>query len=367
MPSAGSDAMGAPSNVPNRKRGLSIALGVCGGVVTALAGLWLACSIADPRISLDVAVVDFGLLAPNESATRTIIVRNDGFGVLRIGDVSASCGCSQIDIADRELEAGESTRLRVTITPRTAMSGGVISVVTIHSNDPRSPSATINLQCHTMAGISIKPDVVHLTREQSTAIGPPSSVSIQFPPDRWSEAMELAVTCSDPFIETSVQHLADRRTVNISVRLREGTPWGQFDSELLVALPARHVNHTVRIACKVLGEVFAQPPALVLSLPRTIPSDAKPADVLARIELRHKDAAEVGPIVAVATSPAFTDWLICESPSDADGKTVIVRSGTAVRTNAPSHYAIRGQLLIGFQQEDHIQQIAIPTILFVAR
>lgn len=99
-----------------------------------------------PRISVEPASFDFGIIKP-ETVAHSFIVSNKGKGVLEINKVYTSCGCTTAELRKNRLEPGESAEMLVKFNPKFhPMKGKVMRVVYMESNDVEEPVKEIKIE-----------------------------------------------------------------------------------------------------------------------------------------------------------------------------------------------------------------------------
>lgn len=89
-----------------------------------------------PAISVEPTQLDLGNIASTAPVSGTLQLTNTGSGILRIGDLRTSCGCTSAVVAEKTLGAGASTDLTITFDPLThpGLVGPVMRFVYVASN-----------------------------------------------------------------------------------------------------------------------------------------------------------------------------------------------------------------------------------------
>lgn len=95
-----------------------------------------------PKIVLSEDSWYYGEVTPNERPTHDFTIKNEGKEKLIIESVYSSCPCVSLNLAKKEIPAGEETLIKTIFDP-TGYEGEVTKVLTIKSNDPENPEKKI--------------------------------------------------------------------------------------------------------------------------------------------------------------------------------------------------------------------------------
>jgi len=117
---------------------------VIGGAI-GYGSIYINWIVSAPRLDLSSSHLDLGVLAPNQTATRTVTLRNGGRRGLRIEAVKASCGCTTAELETSELAPGEQTDL--TITPSQVDNGSELVSVCERQNRKSEADCDRNGRC----------------------------------------------------------------------------------------------------------------------------------------------------------------------------------------------------------------------------
>lgn len=119
-------------------------VGAFAGLLAAGAALWLLA--AHPAVAVEPAAVDFGRISAR--ATKDVVVRNNGWRVLRIRGVSSSCGCTTATIEATHVPPRRGTRLSITFDPAAhgPEVGPARHAVYVRTDDPRTPEVEIEVR-----------------------------------------------------------------------------------------------------------------------------------------------------------------------------------------------------------------------------
>lgn len=120
-----------------------------------------------PKITFENDVFDFGEVGPNKKNTGKIKFTNTGDALLRITKVARCCGVVT-KIGKMEYEPGESGELEIAWNSGSQPSTFRRKLV-IHSNDPKTPQTTINIQAKIVLQVDWKPKNLRLFLDEENA------------------------------------------------------------------------------------------------------------------------------------------------------------------------------------------------------
>ncbi|MBL8878734.1 MAG: DUF1573 domain-containing protein [Phycisphaerales bacterium] len=97
-----------------------------------------------PKIELSETVWNFGTLWAGMPADKEITIKNVGQGPMNVS-VRTSCGCTQAKKPKDVLQPGESDTMKISYSTK-KKPGKVSQTVTIQTNDPANPQATVKVE-----------------------------------------------------------------------------------------------------------------------------------------------------------------------------------------------------------------------------
>ncbi len=115
---------------------------------------WVAAACAGtPVLQVNPDTYDFGAIPATAPVSATVQVTNGGRGVLRLGAVRTSCGCTQATLDATELGAGATANLTITFDPQAhpGLYGPLLRLVYLSSNDPQRPELEIPVHVEILA------------------------------------------------------------------------------------------------------------------------------------------------------------------------------------------------------------------------
>jgi hypothetical protein len=96
----------------------------------------------EPKAVISPMAYDFGEIIQDSVVTTYFVITNEGGDLLKITNVSASCGCTAVMPEKNELKPGESTNIKVTFNSK-GRSGKQTKTITVETNDTKN--STIKL------------------------------------------------------------------------------------------------------------------------------------------------------------------------------------------------------------------------------
>jgi hypothetical protein len=100
--------------------------------------------VGGPRIEFDATSHDFGTALAGPSLQHFFGLRNSGDATLVIDEMLVSCGCTSAVARDTQIPPGGRTLIEVGFYTRPFL-GPVRETITVHSNDPRRPTVTLEI------------------------------------------------------------------------------------------------------------------------------------------------------------------------------------------------------------------------------
>jgi len=114
-----------------------------------------------PKIVCDEPEFDFGERRSDENVEHEFIIKNAGDGLLLIDKVRTTCGCTVAQPEKKEIQPGESTKIKATLK-LASRQGPQTKSITVESNDPENPILTLTLKGTVTSPINIEPRTLNL-------------------------------------------------------------------------------------------------------------------------------------------------------------------------------------------------------------
>jgi hypothetical protein len=107
-----------------------------------------------PSIVVDNPVKDFGKVMQGEMIKHLFSFSNQGSAVLEILSVEPSCGCQAASLSTKQIQAGQSGQIEVSVDTA-GVTGAIDETVNIITNDPRRPSVSFSVKADVRPEISV--------------------------------------------------------------------------------------------------------------------------------------------------------------------------------------------------------------------
>ncbi len=121
-----------------------------------------------PAITFEKEVYDFGNIEPGSRNVCEFKFTNTGGSLLRITDVSKSCGCTPYTLEKREYEPGESGVLKVEYHA-SRQPASVKKTLYVSSNDKARPSVELTVEAMIAVNVDYQPKKLNLALNKENA------------------------------------------------------------------------------------------------------------------------------------------------------------------------------------------------------
>ncbi len=123
---------------------------------------------ASPKIVFEKEVYDFGQIAPRTKNNCEFKFTNTGQGLLEIGKIRSSCGCTVPALSKKEYASGESGSIKVTYRTG-SYPGGRKRYITVPSNDSARPKVRLTIKAKIVAKVDYEPKSMKLLLNRENA------------------------------------------------------------------------------------------------------------------------------------------------------------------------------------------------------
>lgn len=260
-----------------------------------------------PWLELSSPECHLGLMTVGTESFAEITLRNTGWRSSVILTCHASCGCSRVELSQREISPGESAVLRATVTPNPTQRPGEISVLTIRTDGALQPEIRIPVVTDGVAGLRLVPASLDFGSVPMTSLPSVMHSRMIFNSGVTRDATVMRnLTCrvDDPRLSVRVSQSSDREP-GIEVELKGGIPAGDYWTHVTVSDDQGRFLATAPVHAQVLGEYYAHPGALILDS-----GNMRDCTAGRRVRIsRRIDGTSDGVIVTNVTLPKLLDQI----------------------------------------------------------
>lgn len=221
-----------------------------------------------PRLVLSQDSWDFGAVWHPQSATLTLIVKNEGNADLQINDVRTTCGCTLVETGRKLVPPGESTEVKVRYNSE-GKQGHVESKVIIDSNDPARPTVELKIAGEVKRAVNRTPLGGLVIRTLETTAGQTGTVRLE---NQMPEPMRLRLAGSNlqDTLDIEIKEITPGQVYEVTGTTRRELPRGDAVRGTLVFETglSQEEKVTIHARVQVLSRVELVPPIIYLE-PKT--------------------------------------------------------------------------------------------------
>jgi len=116
-------------------------------------------NVAIPVLAVAEPEFGFGSVVVGQSKEHAFLLKNNGTAPLVIDDVSASCGCTVTQLAERQIAPGASTQLNTHYRP-VSITGPDHQTIRLRTNDPAHREFELSIRAMVVPEIRFEPAIV---------------------------------------------------------------------------------------------------------------------------------------------------------------------------------------------------------------
>ncbi|MCC5848715.1 MAG: DUF1573 domain-containing protein [Verrucomicrobia bacterium] len=208
---------------------------------------------------------DFGEARSGQVISHTFVLENTGGGILEIGTVRTSCGCTASDVKSRVIVAGESTTLTVKLDLK-GRTGPQTQRITVHSNDRTQPQYTLTLKGQAVASVDIKPRTLNF-QQINPATPPTGKITIRGTTDEALEIVSVGTTMDRT--ELRLETVEEGREYHLFITPKDLEGQGNFNDVIEIKTDDSEVPLTRCIVMwQILPKVSVAPRMITLPISR---------------------------------------------------------------------------------------------------
>lgn len=200
-----------------------------------------------PNIVVKEPVYNFGEKDNNLSVEHTFEILNDGNVSLEISKTQTSCGCTVADLSQKVIPPGETATLKAVLSLKNKR-GQQKKNITVHSNDPDTPTLQLILEGTATSLLTINPERVFMSgiSQDEEVIRTVEIISKEKPLAIKGVKNELAQ------IDTDLETIREGHEYRLTIRTRPPLQVGRFQNQ--VYLEPEQPDQS-RISILVMGDV----------------------------------------------------------------------------------------------------------------
>lgn len=111
---------------------------------------------AKPKISFEKTVHDFGEMGMGQKGECEFRFKNTGSGLLEIGKIRATCGCTVPTLAKRQYQPGEDGVIKIKYSGQ-SRPGSVAKSIYVNTNDTEKPKVKLTIKAKVAQHIEVSP------------------------------------------------------------------------------------------------------------------------------------------------------------------------------------------------------------------
>ena len=121
-----------------------------------------------PRLSFEKTVHNFGDVGIKEKGQCQFKFKNNGTALLKIGEITASCGCTAPSLSKKEYQPSEEGVIEVKYKGK-SKSGPVAERIFVPTNDPANRKITLMVTAKVVRQVEVTPERFQLSLSKDNA------------------------------------------------------------------------------------------------------------------------------------------------------------------------------------------------------
>ena len=217
-----------------------------------------------PVIMFEEVVHDFGNIEPGSKNICEFKFKNTGNSLLKITDVSKTCGCTAFALEKKEYEPGESGILKVEYHA-SRQPASVRKVLFVSSNDEANPRVQLTVKAEIVSKVDFQPKKLELALNKENAgcpaitikslDGQPFSIK-EFKATVRPKPIENVITADCNFVEKETEFVLQPK---VDVEKLQGVSGGRIEVTL-----THPEDKVISIPFEVLPKFKVTPPSIIV-------------------------------------------------------------------------------------------------------
>jgi hypothetical protein len=185
-----------------------------------------------PSMIFDSPTKDFGKVIQGEMLKHVFSFSNKGLTTLKILSVEPSCGCQAASLSSKQIRAGQSGRIEVSVDTA-GLTGAMDKSVNITTNDPRRPSVSLSVRADVQPEISVSSPSIYfenVPKGEEAA----KEVIISIPPERSIKVLSAESTDESVLVKLDSLPGSDGRKVKLTATQKGDGKTGYRSGSIIV-------------------------------------------------------------------------------------------------------------------------------------
>jgi hypothetical protein len=126
---------------------------------------------AKPKISFEKTIHDFGELDIRQKGVCEFRFKNTGSGLLEIGKIKSTCGCTVPTLAKKQYQPGEDGVIKIKYSGQ-SRPGSVAKSIYVNTNDTENPKVKLMIKAKVVPHIEVSPSELCFSEWEENAAAP---------------------------------------------------------------------------------------------------------------------------------------------------------------------------------------------------
>ena len=197
-----------------------------------------------PKVVVEEEVYDFGSMEVEQTLSHEFVVKNEGPGVLKLKKDRSTCKCTMSDFEETELQAGESTTIRLEWIAK-AIDAAFSQAAYIKTNDPEKEELELKIVGRVDQTFDVSPagawTLGEMNAKNQTEFSGTISSRIlnEFSIKQIDAANPLVQVESRPLTAEELKEMEAKHGFHLSGKVDPGAPIGSFSDQVKVILDVK--------------------------------------------------------------------------------------------------------------------------------
>lgn len=279
--------------------------------------------MADPDMKFDVMEHDFGKIDDSGPVEFDFRFTNKGAGLLKIGNVQTTCGCTVPTLERKEYSGDESGVIKVRFDPK-HKSGPQTKVITVETNDRSQPRIQLTIKSDIQPLVKMDPQFVSMEPIEKgktlaklvTVTGRAKDFTVTLAKAEPADIFQTRIVETKDVV---VDKIPQRQSV-VEISLKPGAPVGRHNASVMILTnEVKAGEMKLGVSAEVLGDLQVNPARISLGVPMV------GADFSGEVKIVHKSAKPFkirGTDLRAITEPPVPMEVIVTASPTGEGTTI---------------------------------------------